>query len=826
MPIKTILALLLCTSLLAGCASSGSESSESYSAPTQTQQLPGSFTFVENGKAKAVIVISDAAFKAEIAKPYRGVPTNSDSKIKLAATDLQTYIKKISGATLPILSDTSPLSESAGAILVGSSKYTSGAAIPQGITNRRAEEGFVIQLTGNRLLLAGNDAGPYWGSYYAVCDWLNQQGVRWIMPTEFGEIVPQNPTIFQNPVSTTDKPGFKVRSWWCNQTAEMGYQEALWKLRNKLTIEETEFVGIPGDSYLRYYMPDEKLAASRPEIFGKNLNGTVNPHMPNLSSPEAAKLVADKVIAKIKEDEAKAKEGKGLKPFSLGFAPDDGYSLDFSEKTMKEMNQGFPDWIGREGVVNEASISEEWFIFMNRVTEEVKKTYPDFIITTNGYANRANPPEGVKLDPNLGVMFAYIWADTTKPMNSPKSWHGAVVGAQMKKWASLSETVFLYEYHLSMLVTALTPVPQVRKHYENYKLMKEWGVDGFFNEARQPYFEEGIVTRYIRTKLFWNPDQPLEPLLQDYYRNWYGPAAAPSRAFWTHIEDALLESPMLGHEDRILPYVYSKPLLDQLEKDVAAAEKLALKEPYATRVKVDRLTLEHLKQYMAYKDAEYAADYAGAVAQLNKMADTRETLGKISPFLTVRPTSETNIVAGDFYWGTMQRRDYFQKVADNLNGKTGSLVALAPKSARFTLDPASVGKDLRWHDPEFNRAKWRDLDATIPFYAQGYMGPRGVPYTGKMWYVFEVDVPADAIGKPIKLFTPIVACEAWTWVNGQYAGHRPYLEAYISPSPIELDVTNLVKPGKNTLAFWVSTGTGKTQASDGFLGRVVLYSPK
>jgi hypothetical protein len=48
----------------------------------------------------------------------------------------------------------------------------------------------------------------------------------------------------------------------------------------------------------------------------------------------------------------------------------------------------------------------------------------------------------------------------------------------------------------------------------------------------------------------------------------------------------------------------------------------------------------------------------------------------------------------------------------------------------------------------------------------------------------------------------------------------------MATSPIELDVTNLVKPGKNTLAFWVSTGTGKTQAAEGFLGRVMLYSPK
>ena len=73
---------------------------------------------------------------------------------------------------------------------------------------------------------------------------------------------------------------------------------------------------------------------------------------------------------------------------------------------------------------------------------------------------------------------------------------------------------------------------------------------------------------------------------------------------------------------------------------------------------------------------------------------------------------------------------------------------------------------------------------------------------------------------------PFVTCEAWAWVNGQYAGHRPYLDAYVSPAPMELDVTKLVKPGKNTLAVWVSTSASRVQVADGFLGRVFLYSPK
>jgi len=60
----------------------------------------------------------------------------------------------------------------------------------------------------------------------------------------------------------------------------------------------------------------------------------------------------------------------------------------------------------------------------------------------------------------------------------------------------------------------------------------------------------------------------------------------------------------------------------------------------------------------------------------------------------------------------------------------------------------------------------------------------------------------------------------------KYAGHRPYLEAYISPSSIDMDITEFVKYGeKNTIAVLVSTGLSPAQATDGFLGRLFLYSP-
>ncbi|MCR4412531.1 MAG: hypothetical protein NUV77_08930, partial [Thermoguttaceae bacterium] len=124
-------------------------------------------------------------------------------------------------------------------------------------------------------------------------------------------------------------------------------------------------------------------------------------------------------------------------------------------------------------------------------------------------------------------------------------------------------------------------------------------------------------------------------------------------------------------------------------------------------------------------------------------------------------------------------------------------------------------------------AGWTPIDTTRPFYRQGYDDPRGYPYVGHLWYRFQLDVPAAFQGKKIMLCVPVVVTEAWCWVNGQYAGHRPYQEAYVRPAEFEIDITPLVRPGQmNLIALRVDTSLSPAQAAEGIQSRMFLYSPK
>lgn len=756
---------------------------------------------VQDSLPRATIVIAKDG-----AEPIR-------QKLRTAAEELQTYVQKISGAKLPIVDDTQ--NPAGTLVLVGRSRLSDGlgVAIPAGLTPGRRDEGFVIVCRNERLLLAGNNDGPYHGTEYAVYDFLRSLGVRWFMPGEFGEVVPQLKTIHVAGQQVVAKPDFAMRNWWLHAQPELAAQELRWKLRNKMNPEA--LFAICGDSSVRAIVAPEALRKEKPELLALNENGTRNPFLPNLSNPAAAQVAGDIIKDYFR---------KHPTANSYGFAPDDGLPRDFNPETLKR-SRGFVTLGGRPGVAGEASITEEWLLFVNQVAGEVHKEFPHVYLATNGYANRNQPPEGVALDDHLVIMFAAIWSCTLHGYDDEHCWQKVRQGQMLKRWCELCKNVWIYGYNYNMLVSGLTPLPEFTKLRRDFPLMKKWGVLGFHDESRNVWAEAGIASRYLRAQLEWSAEANVDAILDDFFQKWYGRAARPMQAFYVALDEAVTRTPIHGHEDRVMPEVYSPELLTRLKDLVAQAEQLADTDRDRLHVRAERLIYEHLVAYVNLAAAEAAGNFAAAVGHADTMLALRGQLHAINPFF-IWP-DEKGYHTGVWYWTITDRKKYYQSLVDKTSGKSGTLVALAPQQTAFHTDPQEEGIYAGWQQPALKDSDWPRVDTTRAFYRQGYDDARGYPYLGHIWYRFKIDVPAAAQGKKIVLNVPVVVTEAWCWVNGTYAGHRPYQEAYVRPAEFELDISSLVRPGQpNVIAIRVDTSLSAAQAAEGIQSRVFLYTPK
>lgn len=138
------------------------------------------------------------------------VRANATALERVPARDLRTYIRKISGARLPIVEEEH--SPAGNLILVGHSRLTREMGV---LPEDFAGDSFLIRVTSSRLVLAGGDAelgerqssgGAKWGTGNAVYSFLRDHcGVRWFMPGKLGEVVPRAATLQLPAVDRRDR---------------------------------------------------------------------------------------------------------------------------------------------------------------------------------------------------------------------------------------------------------------------------------------------------------------------------------------------------------------------------------------------------------------------------------------------------------------------------------------------------------------------------------------------------------------------------------------------------------------------------------------------
>ncbi len=789
--------LLAPTSLLVLVTSALIPPVESAENPARDEELHRNapFVIVEKGRPAAKIVTA----------------ASPEENARIAALELQKYIEKISGARLTINTDEGQIDGSL--ILVGKSRLTAeipGLVIPGGQTREYREEGFIIRTAGKRLVLAGNDTEPFLGTRFAVVELLHLLGVRWFLPGEIGEVVPRMETITLGEIDLEQHPDFVMRSFWEHARGNMASECQEWKIHNKMNPFMGNIFGIPSDSSIRNYLPGDQFQA-HPEWFALERDGSRNRHHPCMTSEGMIRHIAGRV-------KAEARKGRKV----TAFAPDDGNPRCWCDRCTSISNSFDGYGANDRDPVPESSASNEWFYFIHRILTEVNREFPHHIIATNGYANRDMPPEmppGIDFNPdrNLTVMFANICACTIHSYDDSKCWQMRRQGQMVRRWCELSDKVWMYNYNYTMLVNKGTLTPMVHRIRRNIPLLKKWGLLGFHDQDEADWALCGIPTRLVRARLEWDTTADVEAILDDFFSKWFGRAAEPMRAYYDDLEAAFEAAPQHGHEDVILPAIYSDSLMSKLDRSIRSAEATARGDSEKLHLRIERVIYNNLCQFVSMEKAKRRGDFAAAAASAERMIRLQAELNEITPFMGWHPYPVYDIV-----WEKKRLEDLVAKTG----GPQGELVALLPEEAAFRTDPFDGGRFERWQDPGTDRSSWRTLRVTSGWDTQGLHDLNGHPFKGIAWYSLDLEIPENIRGKAVFLHAPALVNEAWVWVNGRYAGHRPYKMPWFRPHALDLEVTSLLNPGRtNTITLRILCNF-EVWGANGIYERMFLYAKK
>lgn len=458
-------------------------------------------TVTKSKKAEAVIVIQKGCTELQ----------------SLPAKELQLYLKKLTGVTLPIIEDDSACNQNM--ILVGESRYTREMGVDLGSLEGDA---YIIKTFPGRLVLAGHDAAldvsrmdprfrnyPFKktiknGTLNAVYAFLQDYcGIRWFMPGQLGEVIPEKQDMTVTSLNIQGKP---YRSYAFNQYS---FCNSDWSDKN--------FIGKSAGVYIfdlmhgwNFLVPPE-LYDTHPEWFAmkegkrRNPGGQWGGHMLCTSNRE----MWDEALKNLELIYSQGFE-------MVTILQSDGYQRCECPQCEALDNYRDPAGVGVHGCPG-----DRVWLFHDYLARGIKTTYPDRKVIFPVYGPIVEPPTSNKvsqLSDNVRIRFcAGDYYMPTYRINRWRQYHPAPYD------------VFVYWFDTEIRNNR----PQSYDHVaEELKMFIGYGVDSFWFCGGGRRWEFNAPIYYMVARLLRNPDQDTKAILREFCGGLFGNASEPMTAYF------------------------------------------------------------------------------------------------------------------------------------------------------------------------------------------------------------------------------------------------------------------------------------------------------
>lgn len=724
------------------------------------------------------------------------VAPDAGRPVLLAVDELRNYVRKMSGADLPVDSSTVARTWNSRIVLeVRKGSFNSADG---------SDQSFAIEEKEDELRISGNsDLAVLYGVY----QYLGELGIRWFEPGEIGENVPRQRTITIGKRKRDYSPSFVTRSPEHSDVIANKFKDKedaqeyrMWRIRNRLHFDRN-IGGGPFDF-------NEKKATANHSIRRMALKGAdIN------KEPERWPLVT-----------RDGKQARTEKAAQICFTNEKNvitavescieYFRENPEKITVPM--GLADCGGICECGNCAKVagtepySKERLVltYMNKVAKQVGEKMPGKGIGIFfPYFELKRPPADFKMEPNIMSFCcrgcSWDIGEENKPyLPFTKTYYG-----DLDAVSRAGSAMAFYDYVLwsppqpSSIIDALPLYKKLGFRHCGSEIMSR-------NEQLSPML--WVIAQYL-----WDSSIPPRELLKTFCVEYYGAQAATAILA---IQDKIDEN------SRRIPHIIYGGLNDcnlmmteQLIKDGSARIRKCMSEMAGGK---ERQRLERFQDsfdmisrlariYRAYGEALNERTPESAKALENACADFEKFWRLNDLSATCQPSTLQQIMklaknkieprtqpkgrkelAEKEVW--MRELFAFDKVPANVQN-----IFPLPELWKFRVDFEDKGLQEGWHKTDCDDNKgWNLLSTWDCFENQGYAG-----VDGRFWYRLEFAAPQFPAGRKILMRIGSLDDDGDIYINGEKAHSRKMTNPDDWQSSFAFDVTPFVKPGqKNVIA--------------------------
>lgn len=477
------------------------------------------------------------------------IPSDAPYTEVYAVRDIRHWIKEMTGAKIPIVSEPSRADNTK--VMVGKA---SAAAFQKDLDALAGTDGFAIRRRDNKVHVFGDRPLGTLHGLYALLE--KNSDIIWARPNErFGAVHGRYRDLELSDTDCLDKPVFGWRSFALNHPPQRS--DAIWQLRNRLnSIGRGLCDGPEWDTNLSkgtnmFNVIKMKYGMKHPEWYGyKPMTNSRDCGAGEgslcMSIPELPRLWAEAAAEWVEATERAS--GRPVKAFFVGTG--DNWFCCQCEKCLQPIT--LPDGSSLkpespDAIKDMRFRSTQWYMFLNEAMKTWRELLPRTKLVSLAYLSPVVPP-AVEVDPDLLVYLApYPTNSMHLPLldsRQPKFWRETFEG-----WLGKTRNLGFYEYFYSK------PTPQGFYAAANLRaLLKNGNPDNaiLYTEIQADRgqgslgdgargWDIGGMSAWVVTRLFWNPNQDVDQLYQHYLRRAYREATPQMTKFYEIVRGIWLD---------------------------------------------------------------------------------------------------------------------------------------------------------------------------------------------------------------------------------------------------------------------------------------------